>query len=129
MPNTEPIVMLVEDEALVALAVSDLVEDMGLTLAGPFRTNAEADIYLADHYPMIAILDYTLGGSTASRTAQALRANDVPFIVLSGYSRDVTDDPQFTGVEWITKPFSELQLQGALATCLQRASLLHPHSR
>lgn len=121
-------IMLVEDEPLVAMSVSELVGTMGLTIAGPFRTNADAATYLAHHDPIIAIVDYGLGTSTALETANALCMRRVPFIVLSGYGRDVTSNPAFADVEWVTKPFSEAQFYDAFDRCLHRAGLAPPFS-
>lgn len=121
MPDKQPLVMLIEDEPFVALAVSELLSEMGLAAAGPFRTNAEAAKFLAQQRPTMAILDYTLGAATAASTATLLKASSVPFLVLSGNSRDVTDAPEFADVEWITKPFPEAQLVDAIGRCLDQA--------
>jgi two-component sensor histidine kinase len=55
-------VLLVEDEALVAMMMRDILLELGLSVAGPFCTPAEAFAAARDDGVDAAILDVNLGG-------------------------------------------------------------------
>ena len=74
-------VLIVEDEALIALELSDIVEGSQGEVVGPFRTNREA-ISLLDHEAVdAAILDLNLADGEATPTAERLVAAGVPILV------------------------------------------------
>jgi two-component system, response regulator PdtaR len=54
-------VLIVEDEPLVALFLTDLLEDLGHTVIGPAITPEEALAAAAESPPQIAIIDANLG--------------------------------------------------------------------
>ena len=55
-------VLIVEDEPLVALYLTDLLEDLGQTVIGPAATAQAALEAAAEVPPQIAIIDSNLGG-------------------------------------------------------------------
>lgn len=87
MPN-EPSprrILVIEDEALVAMLVEDALLDGGFEVIGPARTVAQALEMLAAEKPSAAVLDLNLAGESSVAVADALAARGVPFVVATGY--------------------------------------------
>src|SRR5271166_1565646 len=82
----KPKVLVVEDEALVALQIEDALQEAGFDVLGPARSSAEALDLLKSSPCDAAVLDIGLGSETSEPVARALIARDIPFITLSGYS-------------------------------------------
>jgi DNA-binding response OmpR family regulator len=120
MSLTKPRVLLVEDEWLLAIALQDSVIQMGFAVAGPVPTVAQALAILAEQEVGLAVLDVSLGTDEKSfPIARALKANDIPFIFVSGYQE--TDLPrEFTGTPLCSKPYTEETLKRHLDQLLCR---------
>ena len=71
-------VLLLEDEALIAVALQADLEDAGYTVAGPFVTCASALEWLAGHRPNLAILDTVLKDGPCKEVALTLTRLGVP---------------------------------------------------
>lgn len=74
-------VLIVEDEALIAMDLVDIVESDAGYVVGPFRTNREAIAALAREQVDVAILDLNLADGDATPTARFLFAAGVPILV------------------------------------------------
>lgn len=96
-------VLLVEDEAMVAMATEDMLTDMGATVVGP-ATTLEAGLELANnHHIDVAILDVNLNGRMSFPIADRLRDRGVPFMFVTGYDKpDYAED-----VPLLNKPINE----------------------
>ncbi|HEX7759843.1 MAG TPA: response regulator [Caulobacteraceae bacterium] len=79
-------VLVVEDEAMVAMLIEDLLTDLGCVLAGSVSTAEEAmRLAMAQEFDL-ALLDVNLGdGETSFEVADLLRERTVPFAFLTGY--------------------------------------------
>src|SRR5690348_16116387 len=84
-------ILVVEDEALVALLVEDALLDEGAQIVGPAATVSDAlrliDEAKVDGRIDAAVLDLNLGGETALPVADRLAALGVPFLIASGYGK------------------------------------------
>jgi DNA-binding NarL/FixJ family response regulator len=82
-------VLIVEDEPLVALFLTDVVEDLGLTAIGPATTPEEALTAAAETPPHIAIIDANLGdsGDGIALARELQRLHGTRIIFLSGDAR------------------------------------------
>lgn len=78
-------VLVVEDEALVALDLADMLEDLGHQVVGPFMTSATALPACRFASVDFAVLDFNLGGQTSETLADALAERAIPFVFLTGY--------------------------------------------
>ena len=114
-------VMLVEDEPMIALMVEDMLAAKGCALAGLFTRNAQALVFLRDHRPDLAIVDFSLADGKAYPLATELRERRIPFFVISGFTRGAADR-SFDGTLWLDKPFSEEQFCSCLHACLREAA-------
>ena len=65
-------VMIVEDEALVALVLADQLADMGISVVGPCSTVADAKLAVIANELDAAILDVNLGGELVYPVADLL---------------------------------------------------------
>ncbi len=59
-PISRGTVLLLEDEALIAVALQDDLEEAGYWVAGPFVSCASALAWLGDYRPDLAVLDTVL---------------------------------------------------------------------
>jgi len=97
-----PTVLLIEDDALVGLAVGETLEEAGYRVAGPLATQAQALAWLADRALDLAVIDLPLRDGDGSRLARALRARGVPFLVHA--DRDADACTELSAAPRLTKP-------------------------
>jgi DNA-binding response OmpR family regulator len=112
-------VFLVEDEALIAMELEDIVEDLGhevVALATSVETALQALQELAPAADA-AIVDANLGGSLAAPVVAELRRRNVPTVLASGYSRSELSGIGFDG-PMVSKPYTATHIQEALLACL-----------
>lgn len=81
-------VLIVEDEALVALQIEETLLDAGFSIAGVAGEPGSALDLIAAETVDVAILDANLDGRSAAPVAERLRALGKPFLVVTGYSAD-----------------------------------------
>ncbi|MEO3473452.1 response regulator [Roseomonas sp. CAU 1739] len=78
-------ILVVEDEALVAMLVEDALEEAGFGVIGPVRSVIQALESLEAEVPDAAVLDLNLAGENSVAVADALVARGIPFVVATGY--------------------------------------------
>jgi DNA-binding response OmpR family regulator len=110
-------VLVVEDEFMIALDISQQLAAAGFEVVGPAKSVAKALGLVAEPGCDVAILDLNLGGETSESVARKLRALGKPFIILSGYS---TDDPLqwLNGATVLRKPLPMCDLLAAIRACV-----------
>jgi CheY-like chemotaxis protein len=106
-------ILVVEDEALVAMLVEDALLDAGAIVIGPVATVAEALSLLQRERPDVAVLDLNLAGETSTPVADALVTMGVPFVVATGYGADGLP-PGHVTVPVLAKPYDPDDLTTAL---------------
>ena len=99
-----PVILLAEDEAIIALELAESLERDGFAVAGPFTTCTAAEAWLKAHEPSGAILDNALKDGPCEVLARDLRQRGIPFLVYSGHSRTPDLPEVFADVPWIVKP-------------------------
>jgi DNA-binding response OmpR family regulator len=108
-------ILLVEDDFLVALGTSDLLEGAGCEVVGPAPSLAEALHLIRSKSINAAILDVNVAGEMVWPVAEELQRRGVPFLFLSAYPRtSIVPDP-FAGILRLEKPFDPNQLLHHLA--------------
>jgi CheY-like chemotaxis protein len=86
---TEPAtisVLVVEDEALIAMDLEALLEGAGYRVMGPCNSTASAMALLADGNPDVALLDVNLGRSDVFAVANELATRKTKVIFLTGHT-------------------------------------------
>lgn len=103
-------ILVVEDDAFIALDLEDLLTDEGYNVLGPVSSVQTALSVLDCHKPDIALLDYNLGTETSRKIATALRAKSVPFVFLSGQVSHVILDGDDESQTVLPKPYKPRKL-------------------
>lgn len=107
-------ILLVEDEALVAMLLETILEDMGCVPVGPAATVEEGLAMAADAAPLdAALLDVNVAGQLVFPVAEALKARGVPIVFSTGYGEGGLSDA-WRGHPTIQKPFTEAAIRNAL---------------
>lgn len=110
-------ILVLEDEALIALDLEAMLSDAGWSVMGPAGTLDRARTLLTAARPDVACLDLNLGRETSHDLARDLLSQGVPVIFISGRdARALPEDLQ--SVPILGKPVSESQLLRKLAESL-----------
>ena len=107
-----PLVLLIEDETMIAMMVEDELRDAGYRVAGPFATCSAASSWLSANTADLAVLDTRLQDGSCERLALELRGRSVPFVVYSGAID--TNMTELEGAPWVSKPAPGAALLDAL---------------
>lgn len=115
MTERQPTVLIVEDEAIIAMEMEDALRDAGWTVLGPAGSLQRAEALLADHLPDAALLDINLRGQSTIALAETLRSRQVPVFFLTGYVEDnLPESLRDTPV--LAKPVPPEEIASLLAT-------------
>jgi len=106
-------VMIVEDDPFIAFDLAEQLEAAGLSTTGIAATVGEALDLFNRKSCDIAILDINLGDETASPIARLLADQEIPFVAVTGYSRDQVP-PEFSDAPILSKPVRIEKLVAAL---------------
>jgi DNA-binding NtrC family response regulator len=109
-------ILVVEDEALIAMLLEDACVDAGYEVVGPFARLADALAASATQVLDAAILDINLAGEHIHPVAKLLESRQVPFLLLSGYGNQAVPNQPHWPV--CAKPFSIDDLLSRLAGLL-----------
>jgi PAS domain S-box-containing protein len=105
-----PRVLLVEDEALVAMMIQECLGDFGYQVVGPIATATEAAVRAEDGNFEAAVLDINLGDGAVYPIADMLAARGVPFVFVTGYDAESVE-PRFRNIPVLQKPIERDVLQ------------------
>jgi PAS domain S-box-containing protein len=103
-------ILVVEDEALVAMALRESLSELGYSVVGPFSRMSEAILALRSFRVDAAVLDVNLGGEVVYPLADVLAADHVPFIFVTGYGAEEIER-RFASVPVLQKPIEPDALQ------------------
>ena len=106
----KPRVLLVEDEALVAMMIQDTLIEFGFQVIGPLSTASEALAAARESHFDAAVLDINLGDGLVYTVAEILGVRGVPFVFVTGYDVD-SIDPRFSDIPILQKPIDRDVLQ------------------
>jgi CheY-like chemotaxis protein len=107
-----PRVIVVEDEALVAMMMEDLLVGLGCEVAASFGSVPQAMDWLADGSQALdgALLDINLGGELVYPLAEVLQARRTPIAFATGYG-NLKLDARYAGVPVLGKPINPARLR------------------
>lgn len=110
-------VLLVEDEALVALMIEDMLEELGLkVVASAGHVTKACELATTASFDL-ALLDVNLAGERVFPVARILRGRRIPFLFSTGYGAPSLEE-EFRDAPAIGKPFSVDQLNEKLRVLL-----------
>lgn len=105
--------LVVEDEALIAMALAKDLSALGWDILGPAATIGEAHRLVAQALPDAAVLDVNLGGEMVYPLAEWLERHAVPFVFCSGYEH-LDAQSAYEGRPRVRKPVDIQQLDSEL---------------
>ncbi|MFY9759835.1 MAG: response regulator [Xanthobacteraceae bacterium] len=108
--DEKPRVLLVEDEALVAMMIQETMTEFGFQVIGPVSTASEALAAARNSQFEAAVLDINLGDGMVYTVAEILSKRGVPFVFVTGYDAESVDS-RFAGVPVLQKPIERNMLQ------------------
>ncbi len=85
-PLVGRIILIIEEEPLIAIDIQDAFQDAGAT-AIIARTLAAALVEVEGPGLSAAIVDHSLGDSHSSELCERLTARNIPFVTYSGFSQ------------------------------------------
>jgi PAS domain S-box-containing protein len=118
----KPRVLLVEDEALVAMMIQETLAEFGFQVVGPVSTASGALAAARESHFDAAVLDINLGDGLVYTVAEILERRGVPFVFVTGYDADSVD-ARFEGVPILQKPIERDMLQKIFASGEDRAAV------
>jgi two-component SAPR family response regulator len=102
-------ILLVEDEALIALDLQNMLDRRGATVIGPAASVSEALDAINANQIDCALLNIKLGDETTHAVVATLEQRAIPMVFVTAYS-DARLPPGFETHPIIQKPYSEDQL-------------------
>lgn len=119
-------VLIIEDEALIAEDISDIIKKIGYEVAGIIGNGDKALDYLGFHYPDLVLCDIMIKGTKDGiHIAEWLRKNrKIPFLFLTSLTDRATLDRAKTTLPYgyIVKPFDEKDLLTSIEMALYKFS-------
>ncbi len=111
-------ILLVEDEALIALMLEDMVEGMGCAVAG-LAPRIALGVTMAENGEFdLAVLDVNVAGENIEPVADRLAARGIPFIFATGYG-EAGVPLRYRDRPVVAKPFRTEQLEAAILKALE----------
>jgi DNA-binding NtrC family response regulator len=125
VPLTGCKILIVEDEAPIALNLATAVQQAGGIVVGPVASVAGAHTAMADDRLDGALLDIRLRDETSFPLADVLAVLNIPFVFVSGLSRALMpythrERPLFD------KPYESTEVISALARLIKAARDAEP---
>jgi CheY-like chemotaxis protein len=106
-------ILVIEDEALLALTLAEELDDLGCSSIGPFTTLSGALQAVRNLEFDAAIVDVNLGGQFVYPVADELVARGVPFVFLTGYAKTTLPE-RLQACPHLLKPYNPVILEREL---------------
>lgn len=110
-------VLLVEDEALVAMLLKDMLADIGHDVVATAGRLQDALAAASEAEIDFAVVDLNLRGEPTFEVGERLKARGIPFFFATGYG-SAGLPPEWAAHTTLQKPFVPVQLEAAVAQCL-----------
>lgn len=117
MTLTSRLVLVVEDEPIIGLALEDMLSAKGARVLLADRIDDAFEIVGSEPVE-VAILDVNVHGVHSYGLADSLGRAGVPYIFATGYG-DLSHPPEFASVPTITKPYNLNDIERALRVAEQ----------
>ncbi len=113
-------VMIIEDEAIIALHIQSIVKSVGHDVVGVARTHAEAVKMAHETQPELVLADISLadGSSGIDAVKEILEDIDVPVIFVTAFPERLLTGERPEPTYLITKPFEPIMLTATIAQAL-----------
>ena len=113
-------VMIIEDEAIIALHIKSIVREIGHEVIGVSRTHSEAVAMARESAPELVLADICLadGSSGIDAVKDILGSMDVPVIFVTAFPERLLTGERPEPTYLITKPFDAAVLTATIAQAL-----------
>lgn len=117
-------ILVVEDEVLIAVMVTDMLAGLGATVVGP-ATTIEAGLSLAGSETFdAAVLDINVRGERIDPIADLLVARGIPMLFATGYGMAAVAERRNAFV--IDKPYTQERLANSLTQAMAVSKAVGP---
>lgn len=117
-------VLIVEDEPLIGMVLTDYLLDAGCEVVGPAQSAEKAEEMAKNESFDAALVDGNLAGRRVDSIVSALRARRIPFAFVTGYGREALP-AGFDEAPIIEKPFTEEQVVTTISRLLNNVVRLY----
>ena len=109
----EKVVLVVEDEVVLRMSTTDMLEQLGCTVSGVGTGEQALELLGGGQTFDLLVTDLGLPGMSGEELAAQARRRfpKLPVVIASGYGRP---GEQAGGLQFISKPYSAVDLQQAL---------------
>ncbi|TAT86600.1 PAS domain-containing hybrid sensor histidine kinase/response regulator [Rhizobium ruizarguesonis] len=115
-------ILLVDDDALIAMSSVDMLEDLGHEVVEANSGSQALELISGQHFDLV-ITDYSMPGMTGAQLAQAARNIHpaLPIVLATGYA----DLPAGTDIDLprLGKPYNQAQLAKEIAKAMARETV------
>lgn len=105
--------LIVEDEAIIAMMIEDMIVDLGHEVAASAGNVADAAAKAENLAIDFAVLDVNLDGQPTFKVAEILVRRGIPFVFATGYGATALT-AQWSHAPTLQKPFQMRDLADAL---------------
>ena len=117
-------ILIVEDEAIVALEIQDRLEQLGYRVVGTVARGEEALLRISETHPNLVLMDIQLQGNMDGvETAEQIQEKfDIPVIYLTAYTDEETlNRAKITNpFGYLIKPFGEREIYSTVEMALAK---------
>jgi len=114
-------VLVLEDEFLVSLSITALLEDLGFSVPALTARVSDACALIERRSFALAVLDINLAGEMSWPVARMLKERGTPFFFLSGYSDSSVQRPlELQSAPLCLKPLSDDEVARVIEQLLDR---------
>ena len=121
------IILIVEDDAILAMNLRRMIALMGYTVAGPLASGEKAIAFLLEHSVDLVLMDIELAGAMNGITAAEtiFKTSEIPIVFLTGFSQDpfLAQARIAAPYGYLIKPVPERELAATLEMALHRRML------
>jgi PAS domain S-box-containing protein len=118
-------VLIIEDESLIGMVLTDYLTDAGCIPIGPAQNLERALALIREEMFDAALVDGNLAGRSVDEIAVALTQRRMPFAFVTGYGREALPIG-FQDAMIVEKPFTQDQVIGALERLLSPGDNISP---
>ncbi|MGB3626018.1 MAG: response regulator [Henriciella sp.] len=110
--------LIVEDEVLLVMDLEMFFEEQGIEVLEPARNIQSALAALETERPDVVTLDMNLNGESSAPVAAVLKEQNIPFVIISGYTGTDAEAPDFQHAPMVKKPYDPKELLRTITSLL-----------
>jgi DNA-binding response OmpR family regulator len=113
-------ILVVEDNALLAISLDDMLREAGAEVVGPAVTLDEAEKFATEEALSAALLDIRIDDDEVWPVARLLATRGIPFVFSTGHYDRASLPPEWSERPILTKPVGRRKVIAALTDVIPR---------